>query len=201
MATSHQIPRSFVESQNVSRPEICPACPLSCVQLKPIIHRAAIGGSGVAAGRSGTGQIEWKDKVSALHIFECVHFPGRTHRRSRVRSYRGPTRVGNNNGHWPSAIPEYSALCYDDSIRQWAIPPDNALVKCTAVGEKGWLQNRGARRPLALPPRKSVGEVVPLFNRRDSFRAAAFSRASLDVRVCSSAIFNVQSEYIVSMLK
>lgn len=153
--------------------------------------------------RSGTGQIEWKDKVSALHIFECVHFPGRTHRRSRLRRwdrYRCPTRVGNNNGHWPSAIPEYSALLYDDSIWQWPIPPDNALVKRIAVGEKGWLQNRGAQRPLTLPPRKSVGEILPLFNRRDSFRAGAFSRTSFDNRMRSRVIFDVKVEYVISIL-
>jgi len=115
-----------------------------------------------------------------------------------VRNYRGPTRVGNNNGHWPSAIPEYSILCYDDSIRQWPIPPDNALVKCTAVDEKGWLQNRGAQRPLTLPPRKSVGENVPLFNRRDSFRAGAFSRASLDVR--ANGFSMLKSNNIISTL-
>lgn len=98
------------------------------------------------------------------------------------------------------AIPEYSTPCYDDSIRQWPIPSDNALVKCTAVGEKGWLQNRGAQRPLTLPPsRKSVGEAVPLFNRRDSFRAGAFSRASLDVRACSRRISDVELEYIISI--
>lgn len=67
---------------------------------------------------------------------------------------------------------EYFTLCPNDSIRQWPIPPDNALVKCTAVDEKGWLQNRDdQRRPLTL---KSVGETHrSLFSQGD--RAGAFS--------------------------
>lgn len=184
---SRQIPSSFVESWNVSRPEICPACPLSCAQLKPIIHRAEMGWGGVARADLARVKSNERTKCPPRSTFSSICPFSRSNPPSitaaTVRSYRGPTRVGNNNGHWSSAIPEYSALCSDDSIRQWPIPPDNALVKCTAVGEKGWLQNRGAQRPLTLPPRKSVGEVVPLFNRRDIFVRVPFpERLSSDFR-------------------
>lgn len=159
VASRPQIPSSFMEPRNVSRPEICPACPLSCAQLKPIIHHAEMrGGAGPDLARVKSNERTKcpRSTFSSVCPFPQSNPPSIT--AATVSGYRGPTRVGNNNGYWPSAIPEYSALCSDDSIRQWPIPPDNALVKCTAVGEKGWLQNRGAQRPLTLPPRKSVGE-------------------------------------------
>lgn len=108
-------------------------------QLKPIIQ---------IPGREGR---EDREKIRSVPDFRvCPHFhtPPKSH-----------TRLSNNNGHWPSAIPEYSKP--DDSIRQWTVRvPDNALVKCTVggkrrpnggggckIGAAGWNPLRSPRLP------------------------------------------------------
>lgn len=104
-------------------------------QLKPIIQ---------IPGREGR---EDREKIRSVPDFRvCPHFhtPPKSH-----------TRLSNNNGHWPSAIPGiFQARWFNPTMDRPGAGQCPGQMHCrrqTAAKRRGWLQNRGGgMEPLAL---------------------------------------------------